>query len=304
MVKNHKTTSDIMVFDRLLVQKNRQRALNNFNNYDFLFEWSKNQLSERLYDINRSFDLALQIGSRAAFTNSEHDKIKRLITCDLTSQPFTNNAPNYIQSSEEFLPIAPQSMDLISSNLNLHSVNDLPGALLQIKNSLKKDGLFTASMLGGETLHELRTTLTNTELSLTGGVSPRIFPFADKKQMGDLLQRAGFALPVIDSEIITVTYESFFKLLHDLRGMGENNAILQRNKIPVSKNFFMHAARKYHEKYAQNDGRITASFEVIFLIGWSPHESQQKPLRPGSAKHRLADILDTDEVTTGEKSTP
>ncbi len=285
-----------MVFDRNLVQKNRQRALSKFNDYDFLFKWSKNQLSERLHDVNREFNKALQIGSRCAFTSSEHIKINEIFTCDLTNKPFTRNAPTYVQASDEFLPFAPNSMDLILSNLNLHSVNDLPGALLQIKNCLKPDGLFLASIMGGETLHELRTVLTNIELELTGGISPRVFPFADKKQMGDLLQRAGFALPVVDSEIITVTYDNIFKLLNDLRGMGENNAIIQRNKTPLSKKFFLRVAQEYHDKYAESDGRIVASFEVIFLLGWSPHESQQKPLRPGSAKHRLADILGTDEI--------
>lgn len=290
-----------MVFDRILVQKNKQRALKNFYKYDFLFKWSKNQLSERIYDINRSFDKSLQIGSRCAFTNSEHSKIKESFTCDLTSRSFTNDIVNYFQASEEFLPIANKTMDLVLSNLNLHSVNDLPGALLQIKNCLKDDGLFIASMFGGKTLYELRNILTNTELELFGGVSPRIFPFADKKQMGYLLQRAGFSLPVIDSEVITVTYDNIFKLFNDLRGMGENNAILQRNKTPVSKNFFMKVAQEYHNKYSDNNGRIKASFEVIFLLGWSPHESQQKPLRPGSAKYKLADILGTNEIIISEK---
>mgnify|MGYP003638206561 FL=1 len=246
----------------------------------------------------------MQIGSRAALLQGEHDKISHLLTCDLTAQPLTPDAPAYVQASEEFLPIAPQSMDLILSNLNLHTVNDLPGALLQIRNALKADGLFMAAMLGGETLHELRKILTDIELNTSGGISPRIAPFADKQQMGDLLQRAGFALPVVDSDIITVTYDNVFKLFHDLRGMGENNSIAERNKQFVSKDFFMRTAQAYHDQFAQSDGRIVASFEIIFLLGWSPHESQQKPLRPGSAEHRLADLLGATEHSTGEKTKP
>ncbi len=164
--------------------------------------------------------------------------------------------------------------------------------------------LLLCTFLGGQTLHELRSVITNVELNMTGGISPRIAPFADKQQMGDLLQRAGFALPVIDSEIITVTYDNVFKLFHDLRGMGENNAIMQRNKTHVSKDFFMRIAQEYQDKFSQNDGQVTASFEIIFLLGWSPHESQQKPLRPGSAEHRLADALGATEIKTGEKTKP
>lgn len=304
MVTAQQKTSDILVFDRDLVRRKRQRARENFTDYDFLFQWSKKELSERLLDINREFGSALQIGSRAALKASDHPKIDHIFTCDLTRNSITPDIPSYVQATEEFLPIANESMDLVFSNLNLHTVNDLPGTLIQIRKCLKKDGLFISSMLGGETLHELRAVLTNVELNMTGGISPRIAPFADKQQMGDLLQRGGFNLPVVDSEIITVTYDNIFKLFHDLRGMGESNVIIQRDKSFVSRDFFMHAAQEYQEKFAQDDGRIVASFEIIFLLGWAPHESQQKPLRPGSAEHRLADALSTVEITTGDKAKP
>lgn len=303
MTNHQNKPSDILVFDRDLVRLRRERAKHRFNDHDFLFEWSKKQLSERLYDINRSFPNILQLGSRGSFLANEHKKLERICTCDLTSKPITPDLQSYFQASEEFLPIAPASMDAIISNLNIHTVNDLPGALLQIRNCLKDDGLFIASMLGGETLHELRTVLTEVELELFGGVSPRIAPFADKRQMGDLLARAGFALPVIDSDIITVTYDNVFKLFHDLRGMGESNSINARNKAPVTREFFMRSAQLYQEKHAQDDGQIIASFEVIFLMGWAPHESQQKPLAPGSAKHRLADALKTKEIIAGKDNT-
>lgn len=304
MVTAQQKTSDILVFDRDLIRRKRQRALKGFGDYDFLFQWSKKELSERLLDINREFGAALQIGSRGALKTSEHQKIKHIVTCDLTPQSLTQDTDTYVQATEEFLPIANESMDLVLSNLNLHTVNDLPGTLIQIRKCLKKDGLFISSMFGGETLHELRSVLTTVELDMTGGISPRIAPFADKQQMGDLLQRGGFNLPVVDSEIITVTYDNIFKLLHDIRGMGESNAILARDKRFVSRDFFMRAAQEYQEKFAQNDGRIVASFEIIFLLGWAPHESQQKPLRPGSAEHRLADALSTIEITTGDKAKP
>ncbi len=282
--------SDIIVFDREQVKHNRERATANFSDNDFLFNWSKDQLSERISDINRSFTSALQIGSRGCILQGQHNKIDNLITLDLTDKP-VQNCGTYIQASEEYLPIAPKSVDLVISNLALHSVNDLPGTLSQIHGCLKDDGLFVASMLGGETLYELRKIMMEVELSMLDGVSPHIHPFADKLQMGSLLQRANFALPIVDSDVVTVTYDNIFKLLHDLRNMGEGNAVKQRCKTNFGKEFFMRVAQKYHEEFAENDGRITASFEVIFLLGWTPHSSQQKPLARGSAKYSLAEAL-------------
>ncbi|MGH1375772.1 MAG: methyltransferase domain-containing protein [Alphaproteobacteria bacterium] len=302
MVIAAQSTSDIEVFDRHRIKENRERAQKSFSDYDFLFKWSKNQLDDRLLDINRDFERGIHIGSRIP-VEVTHPKINQLYTLDLCNTPLSP-CPHYIQASEEFLPIAPRSCDLILSNLNLHSVNDLPGSLLQIRQALKNDGLFMASMLGGETLHQLRHVITETEMSMFGGISPRIFPFADKPQMGDLLQRAGFALPVVDSEIITVTYDSIFKLLHDLRGMGEGNAILARDKTPLNKQFFMQVAQRYHEQFAEESGRIVTHFEVIFLLGWAPDSSQQKPLKPGSAQNSLAKALGAKEFQTGEKAKP
>ncbi len=285
---------DIVIFDRDLIKIKRQRAAENFANHDFLYQWGKNQISERIYDINRRFTNAMQIGSRGILAPS-HDKIDHIITLDLTNNPI-ESCKYFVQASEEFLPIAPKSMDLIISNLNMHNVNDLLGALIQIKHSLKDDGLFIASIFGGETLYELRKIMMKIEVEFYGGVSPRISPFADKPQMGDLLGRAGFTLPVIDSDIITVTYDNIFKLLHDIRGMGESNAIIKRNKTNLDKTFFMRVAEEYKNQFTDKDGRITASFEIIFMLGWSPHKSQQKPLRPGSAKTSLADALGEQEI--------
>ncbi len=297
--------SDIVVFDRDLIAKRRMRAKANFLKHDFLFRWSKEQLGERLLDINRDFSSVLQIGSRGSFVNGDHSKLNQnIVTCDLCPTPIDEvtypEAYHYIQSDEEFLPIAPKTMDLAISNLNLHSTNDLPGTLLQIRKTLKDDGMFLASILGGETLYELRNAMAVTEQELFGETSARIFPFADKPQIGGLLTRAGFALPVADSDIITVTYENVFKLMADLRGMGESNTILKRSRKPLSKEFFMRLAQNYQERYADDDGRIKASFEIIFLLGWAPHKSQQKPLLPGSAKRSLAEALGATEIKLGD----
>lgn len=294
MVNN---ASDILVFDRSALRKNRNRCARNPGDHTFLFDWASTRVAERLFDIRRRFPMALQIGARADFTS---DKIDQKIIMDVsTDQPDLK-----IIADEDFLPFKENSFDLITSALNLHSVNDLPGALLQIRKTLKPDGLLIAALFGGETLMELRESLMQAELELKGGISPRVSPFADKQQIGALLQRAGFALPVIDSEIVTVTYDTIFKLMHDLRFMGEGNIIRDRHKYNPGKSFFMKAAEYYQDKYSEKDGRIRASFEIIFLIGWAPHASQQKPLRPGSAKNRLADALSTQEIKTGEKTLP
>lgn len=292
---NPAPAQDITVFDREQVKHNRKRAHKNFQQHSFLFEWANEQIAERLSDVKRDFPLALSIGSRGETIQS--DKIQKSLCMDIT-----NSAD--VWAEEELLPFADDSFDLITSNLALHTVNDLPGALVQINKSLKPDGLFVAAMLGGETLHELRTSMGQAEIEIHGGISPRVAPFADKQQMGALLQRGGFALPVVDSDLVTVTYENIFKLMHDLRGMGEGNAIVERSRKVSTKSLFVRAAEIYRDNFSEPDGRIRATFEVIFLLGWAPHDSQQKPLRPGSAKNSLADALNTEEISTGEKAKP
>jgi len=277
--------NDIQIFDRDLLNKKRARAALNFDDADFLFTWVIDNLRDRLEVIQRDYDVIAQLGGRGG----------KIIEGSLVYDLNDAFSPDVI-ADNEFLTLKPQSHDLIISALDMHSVNDLPGALLQIKQALKPDGLFIAAVFGGETLHELRTSLSETEMTLRGGLSPRVFPFADKQEFGALLQRAGFALPVVDSEIVTVTYEHMFKLMSDIRGMGESNIIAARDKRYVGKDFFIKAAQHYAENYAESDGRIPASFEIIFLIGWAPHDSQQKPLQPGSAKERLADALETSET--------
>jgi SAM-dependent methyltransferase len=205
-----------------------------------------------------------------------------------------------VAADEEALPFGDATLDLVVSALALQAVNDLPGALAQIRRALKPDGLFLAALFGGETLSELRHSFAVAESELDGGTSPRVAPFADVREMGALLQRAGFALPVTDVDRITVRYSSPFRLLRDLRCMGAANALVERRRVPLRRATLMRAMDVYAERFADPDGKVRASFDIVWLSGWSPHESQQQPLRPGSAKQRLADALGTTEVSTGE----
>lgn len=286
----------ITVFDRQQIARQRSRAAKHLKDHDFLLSWSMKQIEDRLSIVKRQFTTALQIGCRAPKIDKDSFGIETLYTMDVSD----SLSPNII-GHEDFLPILPSSLNLVVSALDLHTVNDLPGALIQIRKALRPDGLFLSAILGGETLYEFRQCLAEAEIEVLGGMSPRIAPFADKPQMGDLLQRAGFSLPVIDSEFVTVTYDSIFPLMKDLRGMGEGNAILERRKTFTPSSLFMRAGELYAQRFSESDGRIRATFEIIFLLGWAPHESQQKPLKPGSAKTRLADFLETEEIGTGEK---
>lgn len=283
-------TDNIFVFDRSIIRQNRNRSANKLKQHGFLIDWSMDQIKSRLDDIKREFPTALQIGCRASEGLENNYGIENLYTLDLAE-----NLNADIQADEELLPFGAENFNLIYSPLNLHTTNDLPGALSQIKSTLKPDGLFIASLLGGETLYELRDIMNSVELEMTGGNSPHIFPFADMPQMGALMQRAGFNLPVVDSEKITVTYDNVLKLMEDIRGMGEGNALMERKKTFSNYDYFGRVIQDYAAHYSEDDGRVKATFEVIFIIGWAPHESQQKPLRPGSAKNRLADALETKE---------
>lgn len=284
----------IALFDRAQIARQRARAATSTDG-DFLHRWAMDQIADRLAVVKRKFPLCVQIGSRGPSLSGQFG-IEHLYKTDLTPAL----SPDIV-CEDDFFPFAPSSLNLVISPLALHTVNDLPGALLQIRQALKPDGLFAAAILGGETLYELRQCLMEAEIELTGGMSPRVAPFADKQQAGGLLQRAGFALPVVDSEIVTVTYETIFHLMRDLRLMGEGNAIAERKKTFTPAKLFVRTGELYAQKFAEPDGRIRASFEVIFLLGWAPDASQQKPLKPGSATTRLADFLGTQEIGTGEK---
>jgi len=296
------TDSDgMMVFDRALVRRRRDRAAPKLAEHGFLFEHVAAMLADRLLDVTRRFPVALDLGCHdgaLARALAGAGRVDTLIQADLSpalARRATANGRPALACDEELLPFGDASLDLALSNLSLHWVNDLPGALLQIRRALRPDGLFLAAMLGAGTLAELRTALVEAETELLGGASPRLSPFADLRDAAGLLQRAGFALPVADAETVTVTYENAFRLFADLRGMGETNAGLNRNPATPPRAFWPTVAARYAKRFAEPDGRIPATFEVLFLAGWAPHESQQQPRPRGSATRSLAEALGTVE---------
>ncbi|MBN9673945.1 methyltransferase domain-containing protein [Labrenzia aggregata] len=254
-------------------------------------------LGDRLALINRSFPVAVDLGGHTgavvkAIANS--GKAERFLRADLFGRDPSLPPPDLVLD-DALLPFRDASVDLIVSALNLHCVNDLPGALIQIRRALAPDGLFLATLPGAGTLTELRDSLTRAELEITGGAAARVLPFADTRDLGALLQRAGFALPVTDLDTVTVRYDTMFALMADLRAMGATSVLSERSRAPLNRRIFLRAAELYAENYADPDGRIRATFALTTLLGWAPHESQQKPLRPGSAKTRLADALGAEE---------
>lgn len=298
----------ITVFDREQVRRNRDKAAPGLGDVDFLIREAADRLADRLRDVTRQFPAALDLGchtGQVADYVTGMNGIETLIQADLSpgmaAHTVRANRP-VLAADEEWLPFREESFDLILSNLSLHWVNDLPGALIQINRTLKPDGLFLGTMLGGETLKELRDVLARAEVELRDGLSPRVSPFADLRDAGGLMQRAGFALPVIDSDTITVTYENPLTLMQELRKMGEGNAVTERSRRPLGRDVLMRAAEMYLDRYAGPDGRVPATFEILYLHGWAPHESQQKPLRPGSARKRLSDALGVREIPTGDRA--
>lgn len=296
----------LLVFDRRSVRLHRDRAAASLPKHDFLLREIAERLVDRLGDIRREFPIALDLGCRhgALAGDLAARGVQTLVHCDLSYRMVRRAAGRRLVADEEALPFAAASFDLVISLLNLHWVNDLPGALLQIRRALKPDGLFLAAMFGGETLKELRRSLAEAEIAGEGGLSPRISPFADVRDAGNLLQRAGFALPVADVETLTVFYADPFALLADLRGMGETNAVRERRKTASRRATLFRAAERYRQIYGNADGRVPATFQVVFLTAWAPDASQPKPLRPGSAVARLAEALGTEEIPVGDRARP
>jgi len=283
------------IFDRALLRQRRERiARASDPRRDFLFAESGERLLDRLDDVRRRFPLALDLGSRDGLLGrllQNRGGVETLIQGDLSLGMLRQAGASVLQLDEETLPFAPESFDLILANLSLHWTNDLPGVLAQIRHVLKPDGLFLGVLFGAGTLGELRTAMMEAEIAETGGASARVAPFADLRDAAGLLQRAGFALPVADVETITVTYAGLMPLLADLRAMGEANILDARLRRPTRRAVIARAAALYQEKFATADGRIAASFRLIFLTGWAPHESQQQPARRGSGKINLGDAL-------------
>mgnify|MGYP002884923632 CR=1 FL=1 len=302
--------TSMTVFNRAAVRHHRDRAANNISAHDFLFSESAERLADRLDDVTRSFPLALDLGCHGgelARALGGRGSIETLIQSDLSpvlaALAHGKGAPA-LASDEEVLPFAEMTFDLIVSNLSLHWVNDLPGMLTQVRRALKPDGLFLAAALGGDTLHELRTSLFHAETEIEGGVSPRFSPLIDVRDLGNLMTRTGFALPVVDTETVTVSYGDPLKLLLDLRGMGETNANRDRRRTFTRRATLLRACEIYLETYADAVGRIPATFEIITITAWAPDPSQQKPLKPGSAQSRLADALDANTEPASERRVP
>lgn len=269
----HKMTmSETMtVFNRRAVARHRDRAAPGLSEHDFLFREAGERLADRLDDVTKSFPTALDLGSHdgtMARLLGARGGIETLFQCDLSTAMATKAGRLSVAADEELLPFAEDSFDLIISNLSLHWVNDLPGALTQARRALKPDGLFLGTMLGDGTLGELRQSLAEAEASVEGGLSPRVSPFADVRDVGDLLTRAGFKQPVADTETITVSYADPLKLMADLRGMGESNAVIEARKGMTSRTMLMEASGRYVQNFADADGRIPASFEIIYLTAW------------------------------------
>jgi len=285
------------IFDRALQRRRLSRAVA-AGAADFLLAWTAEDICERLATVKRRFERIADIGTPLPLVAQALARNAEALVVRLAPLARTRAGAPVLNcvGDEEALPFKPESFDLVVSALALHGVNDLPGSLVQIRRCLRPDGLFLGAIIGGGSLMELRTALGEAEAEVTGGASPRVAPFADVRDMGGLLQRAGFALPVADSEPLTVRYADLFALMADLRAMGATNALVERLRRPTKRRIFLRAAEIYAERFSDPDGRIRATFEVIFLSGWAPHESQQKPLAPGSARMRLADALKTEEI--------
>jgi SAM-dependent methyltransferase len=268
-----------MLFDRALLRARQRRALR-LGPAAFLLERVAEDMEERLQAVLRDFVDVVDIWTPGdALPKQARDRFK--FVARLTPD----------DTEDEALPLRPGSLDLAISALAFQFVNDLPGVLAQIRRALRPDGLLLAAMIGGDTLTELRQSFAAAETEMEGGLSPRVAPFADLRDLGALLQRAGFALPVTDVDRIVVRYDSAFALMADLRRMGATNILLERRRTPTRRSTMLRMAQIYGERFADADGRIRATFDVIWLSGWAPHESQQKPLKPGSATASLAEAV-------------
>jgi SAM-dependent methyltransferase len=291
-----------LIFDRALLRQRRRRAAA-LGPATFLLDRAAEDLADRLAAVLRRFELAVDLGTpgdevRAALARL--DSVGKIVAADVLPGPA--HEETFVAADEEALPFADATLDLVVSALALQFVNDLPGVLVQIRRALKPDGLFLAALIGGETLTELRQSFAAAESEIEGGISPRVAPFADLRDLGALLQRAGFALPVTDVDRLTVRYDSVFNLMHDLRRMGATNALLARRRVPLKRATLLRMAEIYMQRFADPDGRVRATFEIVWLSGWAPHPDQQQPLKPGSAKARLADALGTREISTDDKA--
>ncbi len=299
------------LFDRRAWRLHRERAAR-CGTVDFLHAEIAERIVDRLDDVGRQFRAVLDLGAHSGALSralATRPGVERLVAADpaagfLRTGAALPSAALAVAADPELLPFRAASFDLAVSALALHWVADLPGALVQLRRIVKPDGLLLAALFGGATLGELRVALLEAELAEEGGASPRVSPTASLADAAALLQRAGFAMPVADADTITVTYPDALALMRDLRAMGETNALAARRRTPLRRGTLARAVAIYGERFGLPDGRIPATFEILFLTGWAPDASQPKPLRPGSATHRLADALGAVEVSAGDRAAP
>ncbi len=281
-------------FDRALLVRRRERAASGAADVDFLLRRVAEDMAERVAVVQRTFPLAADIGAHhgvVARALAGPDNVGTVISVDPAAHLLAGAPGPKLVADEEALPFADGSLDLAVSALSLQFVNDLPGTLAQIRRALRPDGMLLAAMLGGVTLTELRQSWLAAEAEVEGGASPRVAPFVDVREAGALLQREGFALPVVDSETLTVTYASPLALMREIKAMGASNMLRARRKQPVRRETLIRAAEIYAERFGTGDGRVPATFEIVTMTAWVPHESQPKPLKPGSAQVSLARVL-------------
>ena len=301
-------TASPLLFDRALHRARLDRAAPDYGSADFLKARAAEDVVMRLETILRRFPVAVDLGARngrffkTLETSDARANIDLLIEADLSGRMLAGRATPRLVADEERLPFGDATLDLVVSTLSLHWTNDLVGALIQIRRALRPDGLFLGAIFGGATLTELRQCLLAAEAELSGGAAMRVSPFADAIDAAGLLQRAGLALPVADVDRVKVRYGHPIALLQDLRRMGETSVLLDRSRKPLPRRVLFRAMELYAERFAEPDGRVPATFEIVTVTGWAPHESQQKPLRPGSAKMRLADALGVKEQPAGDKA--
>lgn len=287
------------LFDHDLIIRRRDRAAAGIAGCDFLLARVADEFADRIAAAKRTFDAGLSLEAYGGLVSRRLRTVPN-VTAIRDGEPSARlralcdgdalaTCHATVLADIAALGLAP--FDLVVSGLSLQVVDDLPGALSQLRLAMKPDGLLLAALLGGETLRELREAWLVAEEEVSGGASPRVAPFADVRALGGLLQRVGFALPVVDSDTVTVTYADPLRLMVEIKAMAASNALAERRRVPVTRRLLFRAAEVYRERFGTADGRIPATFEIVTLTAFVPHDSQQKPLRPGSATTRLADVL-------------
>jgi len=298
-------TDDRLLFDRKLLRERRARFATEIAARETVLAHVAREIAERVTLMLRPFPLALDLGAYHGLLGRKVAELPSVGAMIYAESAFALAAlcprPALV-CDEDLLPFRNASLNLIVSGLALHRVNDLPGALIQIRRALAPDGLFMAALLGAGALSELRAALIEAEAEVQGGASPRVAPFGDVRAYGALLQRAGFALPVADVETLAMRYANPREVMREIRALGGGNVLLARSRRPLTRRTLQRAEDIYRARHGAPDGQVTASFEIVYLSGWGPDPSQQKPLKPGSAAQRLADALGTTEQSAGDKA--